>query len=271
MEIFPLTMEISSHGLISIALPIGHMAAECRRPELSKIPQRFLLGSENQELPMPTSRVSPLATVAAEPVSPSRLARTGACLLFCSLVFCSLALGPTPAPAEELTVEQMICALDPQCGKPFEDVRLRGVTATPSMHTPGSFDRTVNFAFNSAELTADARKELDAVAEALNSSNLSKLDIVIAGHTDAVGNDDYNQALSQKRADAARQYLITQNGIDGKRLTAKGYGKSQLLLPADPTNELNRRVQFINPNYNISSAPGASAPTARPASSSDGL
>jgi hypothetical protein len=33
MEIFPLTMEISSHGLISIALPIGHMAAECRRPE----------------------------------------------------------------------------------------------------------------------------------------------------------------------------------------------------------------------------------------------
>ena len=86
-----------------------------------------------------------------------------------------------------------------------------------------------------------------------------------------MGNDDYNQALSQKRADAARQYLITQNGIDGKRLTAKGYGKSQLLLPAEPTNELNRRVQFINPNYNISSAPGASAPTARPASSSDGL
>jgi outer membrane protein OmpA-like peptidoglycan-associated protein len=165
----------------------------------------------------------------------------------------------------------MICALDPQCGKPFEDVRLRGVTATPSMHTPGSFDRTVNFAFNSAELTADAHKELNAVAEALNSSNLSKLDIVIAGHTDGVGNDDYNQALSQKRADAARQYLITQNGIDGKRLTAKGYGKSQLLLPADPTNELNRRVQFINPNYNISSAPGASSPTPRPASSSDGL
>jgi outer membrane protein OmpA-like peptidoglycan-associated protein len=214
------------------------------------------------------SRRSLLAGLPAKPARPFWFAPGSTSLFLCSV---ALLLGSVPAPAEELTVEQMVCALDPQCTKPFEDVRLRGITATPSMHTPGSFDRTVNFAFNSAELTADARKELDAVAEALNSPNLGKLDIVIAGHTDAVGNDDYNQVLSQRRAEAARNYLITQHRIDGKRLAAKGYGKSQLLLSADPTNELNRRVQFINPNYAVSSAPGAAAPTPRPATSSDGL
>jgi outer membrane protein OmpA-like peptidoglycan-associated protein len=153
---------------------------------------------------------------------------------------------------------------------------MHGVTATPSVRTPGSFDRTVNFAFNSAELGADARKELDAVAETLNRSNVNKLDIVISGHTDAVGSPEYNQGLSQRRAEVARQYLITQHGIDGNRLIAKGHGKTQLLLPSDPTNELNRRVTFQNPNYVAASTPAATRPASAepataPATEGDGL
>jgi len=217
---------------------------------------------------MPTHRTSLLN--AAAPAAPqSHIARKCAYLLLCSL---SLALGMATASAEELSVDEMACALDPQCAVPFVDRRLRGVTATPSVRTPGSFDRTVNFPFNSAELTAEARKELDAVAETLQRPNISKLDIVINGHTDAVGGPEYNQALSERRAEAARQYLIT-HGIDGNRLIAKGYGKTELLLPTDPTNELNRRVQFQNPNYVASSGaaaapasanPGSATPTAAP-------
>ena len=119
----------------------------------------------------------------------------------------------------------------------------------------GSFDRTVNFAFDSAELTMDARKELDEVAKCLTDPSTINLDIVINGHTDAVGSVEYNQRLSEQRAEAARQYLTTQHGIAPNRLAAKGYGKSQLLLPSDPTNGVNRRVSFLNPNYTMSSAP----------------
>jgi hypothetical protein len=59
-----------------------------------------------------------------------------------------------------------------------------------------------------------------------------------------------------------RQFLISEHGIDPKRLAAKGYGKSQLLLPSDPNNELNRRVQFQNRNYATASVPAAGAPAA---------
>jgi outer membrane protein OmpA-like peptidoglycan-associated protein len=206
---------------------------------------------------MPMHRTT-LLTTAAPAAPKSHIARKYAYLLFCGL---SLALGTATASAEELSVDEMACALDPQCTAPFVDRRLRGVTTTPSVRTPGSFDRTVNFAFNSADLTAEARKELDAVAETLKRPTVNKLEIVISGHTDAVGTDEYNQGLSQRRAEAARQYLIAQHGIEGKRLIAKGHGKTEPLLPSDPTNELNRRVQFQNPSY-ASSAPAASAPAA---------
>jgi outer membrane protein OmpA-like peptidoglycan-associated protein len=171
-----------------------------------------------------------------------------------------MATGSRPGWAEDFSVDEMACALDPQCKTPFVDRRLRGITTSPSVRTPGSFDRTVSFAFNSAELTVEARKELDAVAEALKLPNIKNLDIVIAGHTDGVGRVEYNQGLSDRRAEAARQYLITQHGIGGNRLIAKGYGETKLLLPSDPTNELNRRVEFQNPNYLASSAPASARP-----------
>jgi outer membrane protein OmpA-like peptidoglycan-associated protein len=204
----------------------------------------------------------------------SRLAARWTYSILCGL---SLVLGAATASAEELTVDEMVCALNPSCAMPFVDRRLRGVTATPSERPPGSFDRTINFAFDSAELTADARRELDEVAKALEHPDTRTLSIVINGHTDAVGSIEYNQKLSERRAEAARQYLITQHGIDPKRLIAKGYGKSQLLLPTDPTNELNRRVQFQNPNYATSSlppspSPGPPSPSPSPApADSDGL
>ena len=219
---------------------------------------------------MPSHRASIPTAAAAAPAAPkSHLTRKYACLLLCGM---SLALGMATASAEELSVDEMACALDPQCTTPIVDRRLRGITITPSVRTPGAFDRTVNFAFDSAELAADARKELDAVAESLNRPNVARLDIVINGHTDAVGSPEYNQKLSERRAQAVRQYLITQ-GIDGKRLVARGYGKDQPLLPSDPTNELNRRVEFRNPNYATASAAKtkAATPTASPATSSDGF
>jgi outer membrane protein OmpA-like peptidoglycan-associated protein len=175
--------------------------------------------------------------------------------LLCALSLCGLSLGlgvPT-ASAQELTHDEMVCRLDPQCAMPIVSRRLRGVTANTPPQTPGSFDRIVNFAFNSAELTPQARAELDQVAAVLKDPNVEKYPIVIHGHTDAVGTADYNQWLSERRAESARQYFIERHGIDPARLLAKGHGKSQPLT-ANALDDMNRRVQFENPSYATASA-----------------
>jgi OmpA-OmpF porin, OOP family len=73
------------------------------------------------------------------------------------------------------------------------------------------------------------------------------LKVVIEGHTDNVGNDAYNQKLSEERAQSVRQYLIDKFGIDGTRLKAVGYGESKPIAGND-TEEgrmKNRRVQAL--------------------------
>jgi outer membrane protein OmpA-like peptidoglycan-associated protein len=149
--------------------------------------------------------------------------------------------------SREPTVDEMVCALDPQCTKPFADPRLSGVTTNHAIHAFGSFDRTVHFAFDSTELTADAHSELYEVANCLMDPRLVDVSIVINGYTDAVGSAEYNQGLSERRAEAVRQYLISAFGVDPSRLSAKGHGKSEPLLPGEPANALNRRVSFVNP------------------------
>jgi outer membrane protein OmpA-like peptidoglycan-associated protein len=104
----------------------------------------------------------------------------------------------------------------------------------------------VNFAYNSAELTPDARITLDRLGYALRDDRLSGFAFVIEGHTDARGGVDFNQALSERRAEAVRQYLTAQFGIDPGRLTARGFGKSRLLDEARPLDGVNRRVQVVN-------------------------
>jgi outer membrane protein OmpA-like peptidoglycan-associated protein len=183
---------------------------------------------------------------------------------FVNLILCSLSLvlSMGPARAEDPSIDEMVCALDPQCAMPFTDRRVRGVTATASVRPPASFDITLNFPFNSADLTPDTREKLDRVAKALTDPSTVKLGIVISGHTDARGAADYNQLLSERRAQAVRQFLVTERGIDPQRLVAKGHGKSQPLLPSDPNNDLNRRVQFQNSSYATASVPAPASPVA---------
>jgi OOP family OmpA-OmpF porin len=75
-------------------------------------------------------------------------------------------------------------------------------------------------------LTGESKSLLDSVAVSLR--KVADARIEIAGHTDSVGNDGYNMKLSQRRADSVRDYLI-QQGVDGARLTARGYGETQPL------------------------------------------
>ena len=111
---------------------------------------------------------------------------------------------------------------------------------------PNSVNIYINFAYNSADLTSDARITLDGLGTALRDPKLEAFSFAIAGHTDAKGGAGFNQKLSERRAEAVRNYLITQSGVTAGRLAAKGYGKSQLLDPDHPEDGVNRRVQVIN-------------------------
>ncbi len=112
---------------------------------------------------------------------------------------------------------------------------------------PGpSIDLAVNFEYASAKLTPDARIVLDNLGRALSDAVLRDSRFSIAGHTDARGSDAYNLALSRQRARSVADYLVRQHRIDARRLSIEGYGRSQLLDPANPASAVNRRVQITN-------------------------
>ena len=84
--------------------------------------------------------------------------------------------------------------------------------------------RGVTFEFNSDALTQDSLAPLNAVAKDLQAH--PRLVVELEGHTDNVGADAYNLQLSQRRADAVREYLLSQ-GVSPRQLTARGYGESK--------------------------------------------
>ena len=93
--------------------------------------------------------------------------------------------------------------------------------------------RGVNFDFDKSELRADAVQILDQAVSIL--SNYPEMRVEVAGHTDSVGSDEYNQALSQRRASAVYDFL-TSRGIDAARISGpSGYGEQRPIAPN--TNE----------------------------------
>ena len=119
-----------------------------------------------------------------------------------------------------------------------------GMASAPAQQPSASLD--IKFGFNSAQLTAEATKTLDELGKALKSENLAKSHFAIVGHTDAKGSAAYNQKLSEKRAQAVKEFLTSKFGIEPGRLEAQGKGQSALLDPSNPTAEANRRVEIIN-------------------------
>lgn len=106
----------------------------------------------------------------------------------------------------------------------------------------------IYYDYDKHDIRPDAARELDRLVRFLNEN--PKMRIELRSHTDARGSDPYNMRLSQRRADAAVAYLI-EKGIDPKRLTAKGFGESQLLNSCsndvectEAQHQQNRRTEF---------------------------
>ena len=103
----------------------------------------------------------------------------------------------------------------------------------------------VLFAFNSDAIAPNFFGPLDAIAQTLNQYPATYVDVI--GHADSVGDDGYNQALSERRASSAASYLVNRGGVIPGRLFVGGRGEQQPRADngSDAGRAQNRRVEII--------------------------
>ena len=107
-------------------------------------------------------------------------------------------------------------------------------------------DLEIHFDYNSADISKDSTQAVQELGKALSQASLKGSTFVVAGHTDAVGGEEYNQGLSERRADTIKRYLTDKYGINGSDLVTVGYGKTKPKDPNAPMDPVNRRVQVVN-------------------------
>ena len=146
--------------------------------------------------------------------------------------------------------EQLVEALTPKYSK------TRGLLVETTPIAVNSFgdelaatvNLAVEFEFNSATLTPQAETLLSVLGEALGKPELSGFRFLVGGHTDAVGSDDFNLELSERRAQATRDFIKAKYAVSDERLVVRAFGETALLVPDVPDDGRNRRVEISTLN-----------------------
>jgi outer membrane protein OmpA-like peptidoglycan-associated protein len=178
--------------------------------------------------------------------------------LFCLSMLCSpLAMAQDAA---ELSAEEIEALFEAQRTRGLvlapvadseatEEVTTEGEVTTVAVnedYVPLDSDVQVNiriaFEFDSAALSAGEQAKLDTLCTVISNSEIPLFRVI--GHTDASGADDYNQRLSQLRAEEVQRHLVNNCGIPAERLEAIGVGEAFPFDSADPRADVNRRVEF---------------------------
>jgi len=107
-------------------------------------------------------------------------------------------------------------------------------------------DLEIRFDYNSADIAKTSVQAVQELGKALSDASLKGSTFVVAGHTDAIGGEEYNQGLSERRADTIKRYLTEKYGINGSDLVTVGYGKTKPKDANAPLDPANRRVQVVN-------------------------
>jgi len=145
--------------------------------------------------------------------------------------------NPAPTPAPTPPPAQPEC--DAACMKARDDAR----NAEAIKNATAALTATIFFDYDRSDITDDARSKLDQKVPVLTQN--SGVRIRIAGHTDSRGSDEYNLALGQRRAAAAKRYL-TDRGIDGSRIEIVSFGEERPTCTDESEGcwSRNRRDEF---------------------------
>jgi outer membrane protein OmpA-like peptidoglycan-associated protein len=191
---------------------------------------------------------------------------SGALAVACLAGALALSFGSRPALAEELSatqIEEDLTRSKSRSMRPaltLDDLafvkRVRGQTRSLSLGEREQMaaiatkrpkvDLEINFDYNSSELTPKAAPQLNSLGKALTSQKLAGSVILLGGHTDAKGSDEYNQGLSERRAETVKRFLIDSYKIPAANLVTAGYGKKGPKNPNDLYAAENRRVEIVN-------------------------
>jgi outer membrane protein OmpA-like peptidoglycan-associated protein len=141
---------------------------------------------------------------------------------------------------QNVTEDEIITALTP--------IKTRGIKTRGLQPGLATIALTVNFAFDSSQLLPETIPNLRSLGRALKSPQLAPYRIRIEGHTDNIGTQTYNQGLSQRRAQAVKDYLVEHFDIAPDNLMTDGRGESE---PIDKNGtpqgrQRNRRAEFVN-------------------------
>lgn len=181
--------------------------------------------------------------------------------------------GPTAAPApsdaappgDERSLDEIAAAASPS-GDLSANAITRALSRGNGSGPGGRIDVPIQFDTGTAAISPVSRRQLAEIGAALTSPALRGARIAINGYTDERGGEAYNQALSERRADAVRKYLTTVLQIPAERLEAHGYGESRPLPGVAQDSEAgraaNRRVELVNLGQMKATTAAAPRPTA---------
>lgn len=187
-----------------------------------------------------------------------------------ALVALSFALPLTLAPAAaqtQLTRNEIINSLrDAQAKAEVSADDLRAQALQNIRQNPGDnastslplaeqlarlrqFNVEITFDFDSDRIRPESYETIGLIADALHTPYLWGQRFFVVGHTDAKGKREYNLELSQRRANAIREALVTTFRVPAEQLEAVGLGEENLRDPQNPDAQINRRVQLINVGF----------------------
>lgn len=150
-----------------------------------------------------------------------------------------------PAPAPNAADSRLIDALVKPRTRSTIRIEERIAVADLARRRP-SIDIEIPFDYNSAAIGPKAVPSLVMLGNALSHPDLAGAIFLLSGHTDAKGGAGYNLALSMKRAEAVREFIIAGFKLAPERLVSMGFGFEQLKRSDAPLAAENRRVQVVN-------------------------
>ncbi|HEY3909076.1 MAG TPA: OmpA family protein [Stellaceae bacterium] len=162
-------------------------------------------------------------------------------------------LGTAPRPQESPNVHSTSTgaslarpSVRPRRHRPGPGAATASQAPSGTQPAPSVTFNTIEFAFNSAQLTPGSTETLRNLGNALNHELADQKSFLIEGHTDASGGLQYNMVLSRRRADAVKDYLVQDTGVAPARLQTIGKGPTEPITGRDPYAPENRRVVVIN-------------------------